>query len=225
MKNYYSDHLAAERLQKCYDLASPRIRRYLEAEVDFLLGHVGPGDLALDLGCGYGRIMRALARKAGLVIGIDTSFASLTLGKERLAGVSNFRLLQMNAASLGFREKSFDVVACIQNGISAFGVDPRVLVQESVRVAKRGGTVLLSTYAEKFWPERLAWFERQAEAGLLGEIDYSKTGDGVIICKDGFRATTVGPAQFEELTAGLEARTQLVEVDESSLFCVINIGR
>jgi ubiquinone/menaquinone biosynthesis C-methylase UbiE len=223
MKDYYSDKLAAERLQKCYDLASPRIRRYLEAEVDFLLDHVGAGDLVLDLGCGYGRIMSALARKAGLAVGIDTSFASLTLGKERLAGVSNFRLLQMNAASLGFREKSFDVVACIQNGISAFGEDPRVLVQESVRVARPGGTVLLSTYTDKFWPERLTWFERQAEAGLLGEIDYARTGDGVIVCKDGFRARTFSVRQFEELTSDLNARTEIAEVDGSSLYCVLRI--
>ncbi|MDH4197727.1 MAG: class I SAM-dependent methyltransferase [Candidatus Aminicenantes bacterium] len=223
MKGYYSDNLAAERLQKCYDLAPPRVRQYLDAEVDFLLGHVGPGDVVLDLGCGYGRIMRALAGKAGLVVGIDTSFASLALGRERLQEVSNCRLLQMNAVSLGFREKSFDVVACIQNGISAFGVDQRILIRESVRVAGSGGTVLFSTYAERFWPERLAWFEGQAEAGLLGEIDYGKTGDGVIVCKDGFRARTVSPGQFEELTSGLNARTEIVEVDESSLFCIMRI--
>ncbi len=224
MKGYYSDNLAAERLQKCYDLASARVRQYLEAEVEFVLEHIAGGDFVLDLGCGYGRIMRALARKAGLVVGIDTAFASLILGKGRLQGVPNCRLLQMNAVSLGFREKSFDVVACIQNGISAFKVDQRALVRESIRVAKPEGTVLFSTYAEKFWPERLAWFERQAEAGLLGEIDYTQTGDGVIVCKDGFRATTVNPVQFEDLTSGLNARTEIVEVDESSLFCVIKIG-
>jgi 2-polyprenyl-6-hydroxyphenyl methylase/3-demethylubiquinone-9 3-methyltransferase len=223
MNDYYSDRLAAERLMKCYDIAQPRVRQYLEAEVEFLLDHIGAGDLVLDLGCGYGRIMPALAGKAGLVVGIDTSFSSLVLGRERLKNVSNCRLLQMNAVSLGFREKSFDVVACIQNGISAFGVDPRILARESVRVARSGGTVLISTYADKFWPERLAWFERQAEAGLLGEIDHAKTGDGIIVCKDGFRATTVTPGQFEELTSGLNVQAETIEVDESSLFCVIRI--
>lgn len=223
MNDYYSDRLAAERLMKCYDLAQPRVRRYLEAEIDFLLDHIVAGDLVLDLGCGYGRIMPALAGKAGLVVGIDTSFSSLALGRERLKSVPNCRLLQMNAVSLGFREKSFDVVACIQNGISAFKEDPRALILESVRVAKAGGKVLFSSYADKFWPERLAWFERQAEAGLLGEIDYAKTGDGVIVCKDGFRASTVSRGQFEELTSGLNARTETVEVDESSLFCVLSI--
>jgi 2-polyprenyl-6-hydroxyphenyl methylase/3-demethylubiquinone-9 3-methyltransferase len=80
---------------------------------------------------------------------------------------------------------------------------------------------LFSTYAERFWDDRLEWFELQAQAGLLGEIDYDKTGDGVIACKDGFTATTVRPSAFLSLTRGLGAEVRLVEIDESSLFCEI----
>jgi len=69
----------------------------------------------------------------------------------------------------------------------------------------------------------LEWFQLQSDAGLLGEIDVEKTGDGVIVCKDGFRATTVGPEEFLSLTSDLYAETKIVEVDESSLFCEIKI--
>ena len=80
---------------------------------------------------------------------------------------------------------------------------------------------LFSTYAEKFWPQRLKWFELQAEAGLLGEIDRERTGNGFIACKDGFTATTTSPDQFRSLAAGLPAAITLCEVDDSSLFCII----
>jgi 2-polyprenyl-6-hydroxyphenyl methylase/3-demethylubiquinone-9 3-methyltransferase len=223
MEGYYTEKLAAERLKKCYDLAPPRVQRYLEAEVDFVLKKINPKDLVLDLGCGYGRIVPQLARKAGLVIGIDTSYSSLILGRKRLKDVSNCLLIKMNAACLAFKERSFDVVACIQNGISAFQVNQQDLIRESVRAAKPGGIVLFSTYSEKFWQQRLSWFELQAEAGLLEEIDYTKTGEGIIVCKDGFRATTVSPGQFFELTSGLNVQTRIIEVDESSLFCVMKI--
>jgi hypothetical protein len=43
----------------------------------------------------------------------------------------------------------------------------------------------------------------------------------VIVCKDGFRATTIRPRDFATLTAGLSVRAELVEVDGSSLFCVL----
>ena len=80
-----------------------------------------------------------------------------------------------------------------------------------------------STYSEKIWPERLLWFELQAKAGLLGEIDYDKTGDGEIVCQDGFTATTITEDQFIELTDSLDAELFITEVDRSSLFCIIEL--
>jgi len=67
----------------------------------------------------------------------------------------------------------------------------------------------------------MKWFDLQSQAGLLGEIDYEKTRDGIIVCKDGFTATTVGPQDFSRLTYDLIADVQIREVDESSLFCEI----
>jgi 2-polyprenyl-6-hydroxyphenyl methylase/3-demethylubiquinone-9 3-methyltransferase len=146
---------------------------------------------------------------------------SLRMGQEMLAGIPNHHLASMDAVAPGFADDVFDMVICIQNGISAFHVDQRRLVEESVRITKPGGIVLFSSYSEKFWPHRLKWFELQSKEGLLGEIDYEKTGDGVIVCKDGFVATTVSHAEFESLTDGMNVETNIVEVDDSSLFCEI----
>jgi ubiquinone/menaquinone biosynthesis C-methylase UbiE len=125
----------------------------------------------------------------------------------------------MNALHLAFHDDSFDVVICIQNGISAFHVDKKELIKESIRIAKQGGTILFSSYSEKFWNHRLEWFQLQSKAGLLGEIDYEKTKKGMIVCKDGFTATTVKPEQFISLTSNLNVNAKIVEVDESSVFC------
>jgi cyclopropane fatty-acyl-phospholipid synthase-like methyltransferase len=57
----------------CYALAPPRVRQYLEAETDHVLAMIHPGDIVLELGCGYGRILPLLARKARFVIGITCS--------------------------------------------------------------------------------------------------------------------------------------------------------
>ena len=217
--HYYDEKLAADRLRRCYEIAPPRVQQYLRAEVDHVLGSISPKDLVLDLGCGFGRIMPRLAAKGRRVVGIDTSLASLRMAGEMLAHLHNCTLLEMNAVHLSFRDSVFDVVLCVQNGISAFHVDQRALVCESLRLARSGGTVLFSSYASRFWEHRLRWFELQAEAGLLGEIDYDKTGGGVIVCKDGFRATTVDSRRFTELTSGLGACVSIEEVDQSSVFC------
>jgi len=219
MADYYSDKLFAGRLKRVYEIAPPIVRQYFESEINYVLQKVGSRDLVLDLGCGYGRIIPLLARRAKSVVGIDTSLASLLVGQEMLPGISNYNLLQMNALHLAFRDNNFDVVICIQNGISAFHVDQKELIKESIRVTKQKGTILFSSYSEKFWNHRLEWFRLQSEAGLLGEIDYEKTKNGIIVCKDGFTATTVNPEQFISLTSDLNVNTKIVEVDESSVFC------
>jgi 2-polyprenyl-6-hydroxyphenyl methylase/3-demethylubiquinone-9 3-methyltransferase len=186
---------------------------------------IRPSDRVLELGSGYGRVVAELADAAASVVGIDNSQASIELAAAEFGTLSNCRWAVMDAAALGFADATFDFVACIQNGISAFKVDRLNLVRECIRVTRRGGTVLFSSYAERFWPDRLEWFELQAEHGLIGEIDRDKTGDGKIICKDGFVADTVGPDEFATLCSSLGIDPAIEEVDESSLFCQINLAR
>lgn len=225
MASYYEDKLSAERLKQCYEIAPPRVQQYLEAEVTHVLEKIHIGDTVLELGCGYGRVLPSLAKKAGTVIGIDVSLASLAMASQMLVNIRNCRLLGMNAVQLAFRDSTFDCVICIQNGISAFHVDQQALIRESIRVTKPGGTILFSSYSDKFWKERLRWFRIQSEAGLLGEIDDERTGDGLIVCKDGFTATTVRPGDFLALTSELNLGVRIVEVDESSVFCELKIVR
>jgi 2-polyprenyl-6-hydroxyphenyl methylase/3-demethylubiquinone-9 3-methyltransferase len=219
MSKYYSEKLSGKRLQRCYEIAPQRVRQYLDAETDFVLRRITPGDIVLELGCGYGRVMACLGQKARRVVGIDTSLPSLSHGRTFLSGMQNCLLIPMDAAQLAFVDDAFDVVVCIQNGISAFHVDQKSLLRESIRVTKRGGTILLSSYSEKFWEHRLEWFLRQSQEGLLGEIDFSKTRDGSIVCKDGFVSSTVGRDRFLALASGLGVTTTIEEVDESSVFC------
>jgi ubiquinone/menaquinone biosynthesis C-methylase UbiE len=219
MSDYYAEKLSADRLRRVYEIAPPRVQQYFTVEVNHVLKNINSGDIVLDLGCGYGRIIPSFSRQARSVVGIDTSFSSLVMGKKMLSEIPNYNLLQMDALHLGFRDNSFDVVVCIQNGISAFHVDQKELIKESIRVTKPGGKILFSSYAEKFWNHRLEWFQLQSESGLLGEIDYEKTKDGVIVCRDGFTASTVNPEQFLSLASELKIEAKITEVDESSLFC------
>jgi 2-polyprenyl-6-hydroxyphenyl methylase/3-demethylubiquinone-9 3-methyltransferase len=221
MSSYYAESLSGRRLQRCYEVASPRVRQYLEAELRYVLEQLGPRDFVLELGCGYGRVVFRLAEVAQLVVGVDTAEESLALARELARESIRCQFLAMDAVDLHFPEGEFDAVVCIQNGICAFGVDQERLLREALRVTREGGLVLLSTYAAGFWPHRLEWFEAQAAEGLLGRVDHDASGDGVIVCEDGFRAGQLNPDQFENLCARLEVSPEMIEVDGSSLFCRI----
>jgi SAM-dependent methyltransferase len=220
---YYSQKLSAERLKLCYEIAPPRVKQYLEAEIEFILEKIKPSDMVLELGCGYGRVLKKLLTKAKTVVGIDTSYASLHLAQEILGDAPVYYLFAMDALNLGFGDRLFDRVFCIQNGISAFGVDQRKLIEEAMRVTRSGGKVFFSSYSENFWEDRLDWFRIQAEHRLIGEIDEEATGHGVIVCKDGFRATTVGPNDFISLTSPFDIDPIITEVNGSSIFCEIQV--
>lgn len=221
MDKYYSDKLSAEELLRCYEIAPPRVRQYLDAEILHIVKKIKPTDTVLELGCGYGRVIRDLCSAAKTVIGIDTSLSSLKFAREQLHEFSNYQLYLMDAVHLGFRENTFDITICVQNGISAFKVDRLELMREAVRITRPKGMVLFSSYSNRFWNDRLEWFQLQSEEGLLGDIDYDQTGDGIIVCKDGLRATTVSPEQFLALASRLNQTAQTDEVDNSSIFCEI----
>jgi len=221
MCGYYAEKLAGERLRRCYEIAPPRVLGCLEAEISFVGEHVRPDDSVLELGCGYGRVLGRLQGHARLVTGIDTSAASLDLARQLLGDAPALQLQEMDATDLGFGEGEFDVVICIQNGICAFGVDQRQLLREAIRVTRSGGTVLLSSYSQRFWADRLDWFRRQADEGLIGPIDEQATGDGVIVCTDGLRLGAAGPDELAALTRDCGVEGRITEVDGSSIFCVI----
>lgn len=223
MRGYYSAKLSGRRLQQCYELAPPRVKAYLEAEIEFVLEHLKPDETVLELGCGYGRVAARLAQVAGRVVGIDNARDSILLARRLFDLESRCAFVEMDAVDLKFGDSAFDNVVCVQNGMFAFGVDREALVREALRVTRPGGRLFFSTYSEKFWADRLQWFQAQAAAGLLGEIDYEQTGNGTIVCKDGFRTGLATPAELELLCARLGVEAAVSEVDESSVFCCITV--
>jgi 2-polyprenyl-6-hydroxyphenyl methylase/3-demethylubiquinone-9 3-methyltransferase len=214
---YYRARLAGERLRRCYEEAPGRIQRYLEAEIEYVGARVEPGSRTLELGCGYGRVLRWLVQTGHRITGIDTAVESLELARRLLAGMTGWTVAAMDAAALGLGADSFDAVVCVQNGICAFRADRRAVFQEAFRVVRPGGLVLFSTYADAFWPERLRWFELQAREGLVGPIDYQATHRGEIVCADGFRSGTLSAIECAALCAS-HGQPRVVEVDESSVF-------
>lgn len=217
---YYDAKLAGERLQRVYDIASPRIGQYLEAEINHILKRIRPHDAVLELGCGYGRVTLRLAPAAGRTVGIDAAPENIAYART-LDSAAECEFSVMDALDLTFPDESFDVVVCIQNGICAFNVDQKALVKEALRVTRKGGVVLFSSYSDRFWPDRLAWFEAQSSEGLVGPIDYEACKDGFIVCTDGFRSGRMTPEDFSSLCSGLGVPCSIAEIDESAVFCEI----
>lgn len=220
MKNYYDEKLNAQKLFQVYETQIPRIRQYLQTEIDFVKVRLSKTQSVLELGAGYGRIIRELASCCSSIVGIDISEESIKLGKKYLKDYTNADMILMDVHKLKFPEP-FNVILCLQNGLSAIGADS-TLIRRILDTLSPGGTVYFSSYSAKFWDFRLKWFEEQSSKGLLGEIDYIKTKNGLIVCKDGFKAITYSPEDFQKIGEESGYPYEVQEVDESILFLIIH---
>ena len=220
-ENYYARSLNAERLRQVYDTAIERVARYLECEISFVCGGLKKSDEVLELAAGYGRVVKKVAPFVRSVTGLDISEENVRFGAEYLKDTKNAELLVMDVHEMDY-DRRFDVALCLQNGLSAVRAEaPELLTAKVLKALKMGGKAYFSTYHPRFWEHRLAWFKEQAEKGLLGELDMEKCKDGVLVCKDGFRATTQSAEDLERIGCASGYRWQISEVDDSSLFLVI----
>lgn len=221
VENYYSKGLNALKLEKVYQSAYPRVHQYLAAEIDFVRQHLKGDERVLEIGAGYGRIMKELAPYCKSITGVDISADNLEFGQEYLMDAQNARLMLMDAHNLSFNE-AFDVILCLQNGLSAIKARPDEYVKVISNNLSPGGIAFISTYSPKFWQHRLKWFQEQASKGLLGEVDLDLSCDGVVVCKDGFcsASQTVDELKLAGEASGCEH--EIVEVDESIIFLVVH---
>lgn len=219
MSNYYAEKLNSQSLFQVYDTAIPRIRQYLDSEIDFVKEKLLKTDRVLELAAGYGRIVKQLAPACNTITGMDISEESVELGREYVKDCPNADMVVMDVHQMFF-EQPYDVILCMQNGLSAMRATPEV-IDKILDILAPGGTAYFSTYSANFWDWRIKWFEEQAMKGLLGELDYDLTKDGVIVCKDGFRSTTQSFEDYQKIGVQCGYAYEIKEVDSSSLFLMI----
>ncbi len=105
-----------------------------------------PGDRVLEVGVGTG-INGPLYPPHCSVTGVDLSDSMLEKARDRIAqhGVTNMRLLQMDAADLNFPDESFDIVYAPY--LISVVPDPIQVAREMRRVCRTGGrTIFLNHF-------------------------------------------------------------------------------
>jgi phosphatidylethanolamine/phosphatidyl-N-methylethanolamine N-methyltransferase len=99
------------------------------------------GDQVLEVGVGTG-INAMLYPRDCSVVGVDLSASMLEKARDRVArkGITNVRLLEMDAAELKFADNAFDIVYAPY--LISVVPDPVKVAAEMSRVCKRGGRVI-----------------------------------------------------------------------------------
>jgi SAM-dependent methyltransferase len=145
----------------------------------------GPGDRVVDLGCGRGALLAAVAAarpdRAGELIGLDASAELLRETARRLDGAAPW-LVQANlAGALPLAAGSVDRVLC--HNVLECLPDPGALVAEAWRILRPGGRLVLSHSdfdTLVFHSEDLALTRRLVRAYCDAQQDWMDAVDGTI---------------------------------------------
>jgi len=130
-----------EKLANVYDLVfGPTLHPGRLVALDRM--GIQPGDRILEVGVGTG-INASLYPRNCHVTGIDLSASMLEKARERVAreGLTNIRLLEIDAARLTFADDAFDIVYAPY--LISVVPDPVAVVTEMRRVCRPGGRIII----------------------------------------------------------------------------------
>jgi SAM-dependent methyltransferase len=118
--------------------------------------------VALDVGCGMGSALFALARRSRLAVGVDILLTDLLLARKRFAeaGIDNVALVCGSAVGLPLADESFDVLNATD--VVEHMPDQGKFLAEARRVLRPGGVFCFNS------PNRFSLVTREPHVRLWG---------------------------------------------------------
>lgn len=146
--------LAPEAAVALYSLGAPAILERASAELAALLdewGLLGAERDALDIGCGIGRIERAVAPYLRHIVGIDLSPAMVAEATRRCADLGNVAFAVCDGRRLPhFSHTRFDLILAVDSFPCVVSAEPEIArryVCDAARVLRPGGALAIFNYS------------------------------------------------------------------------------
>ncbi len=174
-----------------------------------------PGHL-LDLGCGTGRLLLALARRGWWTLGVDLSAEMLRIAADKaMSAGAVVHLLRANITELdALAENSFDCVACLFStlGMVMGAAQRRRVVAHAFRLLRPGGRFILHVHNR--------WFNARDRAGRAWLLR-----DALRIGADSERGDRVMPVHqgIAGLTLHLFTRREALRLLSAAGFRVLEV--
>ena len=110
-----------------------------------------PDAAVLDIGCGIGRLERALAPRVGTITAIDISSGMIEEARRRCGDLANVAFERCDGRNLaGYRDRSFDLLLAVDTFPYLYAADPEIPAQclrDAARVLRPGGAVVILNFS------------------------------------------------------------------------------
>ncbi|MCI0542366.1 class I SAM-dependent methyltransferase [bacterium] len=156
------------------------IQEFVDGEIEFLEKYLKSNTAILEVGCGYGRLLPVLQKRARRVVGVDFSRSLIKKAKKFENEFSNIKLKHMDARKLDLSDGIFDYTLCLN---ATFGNMPDIeeeVFQEMVRVTKTGGEVIISVFSDNAKEAQVANYKRLGLTNIHDTGNSIVTGEGLV---------------------------------------------
>ncbi|MES2213396.1 MAG: class I SAM-dependent methyltransferase [Patescibacteria group bacterium] len=145
--------------EKVLEAPTPAYHELFQAEKQYIRENISHDAFVLDIGCGEGRNMQSILENTPNVCGIDMDPKAVEDTKKRFAGIDTVQVVYASATELPFTDETFDAVTFLmilpnleENKVPG--------IKESARVLKKDGKLILSTFAETAFDERMKVYKQ-----------------------------------------------------------------
>lgn len=153
-----SDTTNIEYWERVLQAPTSAYQKLFDTEHKYLLDKITPNSKVLDIGCGEGRNMKSIFEITPFVYGIDNDSNAIKDAKENFKNNDSVKIVRGEATNLPFQNETFDIVTFLII-LPNLDKDKEKALQEASRVLKDDGFVILSTFAETAFENRMEMYK------------------------------------------------------------------
>lgn len=145
--------------EKVLEAPTPAYQELFDSEKQYIKDNIPHDAFVLDIGCGEGRNMQSIFEKTPHVYGVDMDPKAVEDAKRRFEGTDTIQVVCASATELPFKDGIFDTVTFLMI-LPNLENNKLPAIKESARVLKKDGKLILSTFAETAFDERMKVYKQ-----------------------------------------------------------------